>query len=346
MKIGIVTVYCSENSGSFLQAYALSQALKKQGHEVVFVHHSFPDHAASYKNYLIILAKTALKGMFTGLKRLKDRRAAFKQAIAEHLRTAKEYDDVDCFVLGSDVIWDLKKPFFSNHRKLFWGTQFEGKKVISYAASVGFAKEEDLDDDFVRTALDNMAYIAVRDIFTKNLLQPYTSKAMEIVCDPTYLLNREDFEAIAKPVDLEKFIFIYCYGKLLPAEKSEIQEFARKKGLKTVTYGNLNEWCDISLPYDPVQFLSLYAKADYIITNTFHGTVFATIYEKQFAVLKNDKPKVVDVLQMCSLSDKMTNVPEDIGTILESKFDYDTVRQKILSKREKGLQYLKSAIEG
>ena len=344
MKIEIVTVYCSENSGSFLQAYALSRTLKKQGHEVVFIHHSFPDHAASYRNYLILLTKTALKGMFAGVKRLRDRRVAFKQAFAEHLQTVKAYDDVDCFVLGSDVIWDLKKPFFSKHRDLFWGTQFEGKKVISYAASVGFATEEDLDDEFARAALDKMAHIAVRDEFTRNLLQPYTSKELEIVCDPTYLLNREDFDAIAKPIDLEKFIFIYCYGKLSSAEKLEILEFARKKGLKTVTYGNLNEWCDISLPYDPVQFLSLYAKADYIITNTFHGTVFATIYEKRFAVLRNDKPKVLNALKLCKLSDKMASKPEDVPQILESDFEYTEIRNVLSAERENGMRYLEKAI--
>ena len=49
---------------------------------------------------------------------------------------------------------------------------------------------------------------------------------------------------------------------------------------------------------------------------------------------------------MCSLSDKMTNEAKDISTILESNFDYDLTREKILTEREKGLNYLKTAIEG
>ena len=127
--------------------------------------------------------------------------------------------------------------------------------------------------------------------------------------------------------------------------KEECQAFAKRKDWKTVNFGSANYLCDISRFYDSLLCLSIYDIADYIITNTFHGTVFATIYEKLFAVLHNDKPKVLSVLDMCGMSEKMTKTPDDLSVILESEFDYETTRQRILAEREKSLQYLLAAIE-
>lgn len=347
MKCSIVTVYNSANCGSFLQAYAMARALKDSGHSALFAYQNFGDHSSSYRNYLKVMAKALLKGNWKGARLLHKRRRIFKQAIAESFQIETNANETDCYVLGSDVIWDISVPFFRNHADFFWGIQFENAKIISYAPSVGFAKGEDAEEcPLIRQALNRMSAVSVRDLPSKNLLQPYCDKEIQIVCDPTYLLEREAYAAIAKPTDLKDFLFIYYYGKMPVDYQREICVFAKQMGLKTVTFGGGNSWCDISLAYDPLLFLSIYDKAEYIITNTFHGTVFATIYEKRFAVIKNDKPKVLNALQMCGMSDKMTDGPEDIGAILKSNFHYDVTRQKILIEREKGLRYLKTAIEG
>ena len=347
MNCGIVTLYNSENCGSFLQAYALMQNIKEDGCDAKIIHHGFWDHSSSRRKFIKAMSKAALGGNFTGAKRLWARRLLFKQAISKSLPVTRDMESMDCYVLGSDTIWDVSIPFFRNHADFFWGTQFEKAKVISYAPSVGFAKAEDIAKcGFIRDALNRMSAVSVRDEASRALLQPYCDKEIQIVCDPTYLLDRAEYDAIAKPTDLKDFLFIYYYGKMPAADRQAIQAFAKEKGLKTVTFGGGNLWCDLSLAYDPLLFLSIYDKADYIITNTFHGTVFATIYEKRFAVLKNDKPKVLDVLAMCGMSDKMTNTSEDLANILDSHFDYEVTRQRIAREREKSLQFLKAAIEG
>lgn len=287
-----------------------------------------------------------LKMRFKGVNLWIKRRTAFCAAITD-IRLSSSDKDFECYVLGSDTVWDVSRTYFLNHHSFFWGTQFENAKIISYAPSVGFSKKEDIEKcDFIRAALSNMSAVSIRDKNSKELLQPYCDKEIEIVCDPTYLIDRTGYDAIAKPTDLKNFLFIYYYGKMPSDYKEAIQNFAKKNGLKTVTFGSTNPWCDISLAYDPLLFLSIYDKADYIITNTFHGTVFATIYEKRFAVIKNEKPKILDVLEMCGMSDKMTRTTDDISAILNADFDYAVTRENILREREKGLQYLKKAIEG
>lgn len=345
MKCGIVTVYNSENCGSFLQGYAMAQFLKKNGHEAVFIRQNFSDHSASRKSYFTKQVKNALRGNFAGVKLMAIRRKLFRQAIAKNLQVVENADGLDCCLLGSDVIWDVTSPFFRKHHSFFWGTQFANTRVISYAASVGFAKEKDLETAaFVKPALRNMSAVSVRDSSSKALLEAYCDKDIHLVCDPTYLVSREDYDAVAKPTALDKFIFLYCYGELPVADREAIRAIAAAEGLKTVTFGSGNAWCDMNLPYDPLLFLSVYGKAEYVITNTFHGTVFSTIYEKRFAVVKNDKQKVINVLKMCGLSDKMTQSAADYETILHGEFDYETTRQAILQERTNSLDYLSRAL--
>lgn len=344
--IGIVTVYGSENCGSFLQAYALTSSIEQLQAESVCIQYKFSDNQSSLKKFGTTSFKTIIRGNFAALCKIIQKRKYFKRAIRT-LKIEPINTPIDFCILGSDTIWDISNSFFHNHQDFFWGTQFENAKIISYAPSVGFSKKEDVEKcDFIRDALSNMSAVSVRDQNSRELLQPYCDKEIQIVCDPTYLLDRADYDSIAKPTELNNFLFLYYYGKMSSDYREAIQTFAKKNGLKTVTFGSVNSWCDISLAYDPLLFLSIYDKADCIITNTFHGTVFATIYEKRFAVIKNDKPKILDVLEMCGMSDKMTRTTDDISAILHSDFDYVVTRQNILREREKGLQYLKKAIEG
>lgn len=345
MKCGVVTVYNSENCGSFLQAYAMVQTLKKNGIDAAVVRQGFRGHSSTLLVYLERAVKYLLRGNFTGAKLLTQRRLIFKKACKAHFQIADPAEPLDCCVLGSDVIWDITEKYLQRNHAFFWGMQFENTKVISYAASLGFAVDKDLETaSFVQGALKKMSAVSVRDENSQRFLQPYCDKEIQLVCDPTFLLDRTDYDAIAKPTDMEKCIFLYCYGNLPAADREAIQELAKREGLKTVTFGGFNSWCDINLAYDPLLFLSIYDKADYIITNTFHGTVFSAIYEKRFAVVKNDKQKILNVLKMCGLSDKMTGTAEDYTTILHSDFDYETTRQNILRERTNSLRYLSQAL--
>lgn len=345
MKCGVVTVYNSENCGSFLQAYAMVKTLEKNGMDAVVVRQGFMGHSSKLLTYLKRAIKFALRGNFKGVSLLTQRRFIFKKACKKYFQIAEPSEPLDCYVLGSDVIWDVADWYFNKHYLFFWGMQFYPRKVISYAASVGFTVDKDLETTpFVTDALKKMSAVGVRDENSKRFLQPYCDKEIQIVCDPTFLLDREDYDVIAKPTDLDKFIFLYCYGNLPDADREAIQALAQKEGLKTVTFGNFNAWCDMNLAYDPLLFLSVYGKADYVITNTFHGTVFAVIYEKRFAVVKNDKQKVLNVLKMCDLSDKMIETAEDYTSILHSEFDYEMTRKNILQERANSLHYLSEAL--
>lgn len=345
MKCGIVTVYNSENAGSFLQAMAMTRAIQSMGHEAVCMYQGFSDHSASFRNYSRRLLGTIVKKGPSAARLLVQRRKLFRKA-HQLLTVETDAERIDCFLLGSDVIWDVKERFFRDHRDFFWGTGYAGARVISYAPSVGFAEAEDLERcGFVAEALSQMDAVSVRDVTSQRLLQPYSQRPVRVVCDPTLLIGPQEYEVLEKPTELEDFIFLYCYETISAEYTERIKAFAKARGLKTVTFGSSNPWCDLRLAYDPLLFLSLYRKAAYIVTDTFHGTVFSNIYEKKYVVLNNQKPKILDFLSLCQMSDKMTQTAEDLARILSSEYDYDTTWMILEKERENGLNYLKNALK-
>ncbi len=348
MKYGIVTVYHSQNCGSYLQAYALASAIKNFGHDAVIIKHSFNDHADSKSNVLKLLIKVLLKGNITSYILIRKRDNNFKYAISQ-LSVSDDNTDIDGYVLGSDTVWDVSRTYFRNHKELYWGSAFKTGRIISYAPSVGFAKKENFKgmEEFASKALSRMSSISVRDENSRDIIASFTDKPIETVCDPTLLLNFDEYKKLCgdEKLNYGKFIFLYYYKKMPQEQIDELLSIAKAEGLKVITLGLSNPWCDVSEAYDPFLFLKLYSEAEYVVTNTFHGTVFAHIFEKKFAVTRVDKPKITDLLKRYGMHDKMTDETKTISDVLHSSFDYDTMRELIEKDRTAGMKFLKDALE-
>ena len=119
--LGIVTVYASENCGSFLQAYALQHSANQFHTESVCVQYQFPDNPSALKKFLPTACKSVIKGDFKALSRTVAKRKNFQTA-AQRLKTKPADTPYQCCVLGSDTIWDISSSFFRNHYPFFWGT--------------------------------------------------------------------------------------------------------------------------------------------------------------------------------------------------------------------------------
>ena len=145
MRICIVTVYNSMNSGGSWQAKALETFLKQEGHEVCFLKRSNSGGAPSSKINMAIKVLRRLVGH--GVNEAKLQYNIFKKFLEEEkqfeiIPNNKKFENIDLFILGSDTIWDLDRRFFRKNYKTFFGGIFGNKKVITYAASVGNTKIE------------------------------------------------------------------------------------------------------------------------------------------------------------------------------------------------------------
>jgi len=339
MKIGIVTVYESLNCGAYLQAWALKEFLQNEGFEISFLKHNA-------RNKLRIFLRTIIQLTLREKRDLRFFMKCFLNFSTQHKQFPLCYnaDQMNAFILGSDEIWNVSKP---DMRKfpLFWGIGLPDKIIISYAPSANNATREAIEAyPFSKEALDNMNAISVRDTHTKEIIENIANKPVSLVCDPTMLLNQDDYSNHIKPILEDNYILIYdCYKRFTDKEIAICQKFAREKEKILISFGANLTWCERSIPANPMLFLSYFKNADFIFTGTFHGVVYAMIFNKQFISASTSEKKVVRTLEFYGLESRMLK-EENIFTILNTEIDYGEINKKIDGIRHTSKKFLRDAL--
>ena len=220
MKIGILTFHCAHNYGAVIQCYGLQQYLKSLGHEAYVIDYR-PYYLDVYK--LPQLSISRIKDIPTYLKTLvkhilvgnvdEKRYQAFEDFIAQRLNLIsytphQDYSDFDAIVVGSDQIWNpmVTGGCFDDE---FFG--FNAKcKVISYAASSRFVSLSDEQKVYLKSRLDKIDSISVRESSLKKLLQPLTDKPIAHVIDPSFLPDVVEYENLCPPIKEKKdYVLVY-----------------------------------------------------------------------------------------------------------------------------------------
>lgn len=345
MKVCIVTVYNSTNCGSFLQAYALKRSFEKLGASV-----SFLDNKVKNNNKIFI--SKSLRNMKHGqllnigfdYKVLKN----FNNALKMFELCTFDKEDIreqDLFVLGSDEIWNASREIMRN-AKVFWGKGLKGR-IVSYAPSVNTASVEDVEKiEHVRDMFHRMESITVRDEYSKKIISNFSDKTIQILCDPTFLLSRDEYDSIRGECPCEDFILIYSAGgRYSDKDIFNIRKFADKVHKKLISFPHRLKWCDAQYPADPMDAIAFFEKADYVITDTFHGTALSLIFNKKFVAIPKENTKVSELLRYYHLED---HIKEDTSHLYAyfSKSDYsqDALNSNIKNEREKAILFLQSLI--
>jgi hypothetical protein len=338
-NIKIATLWDARNFGAFLQAYALSSFLKARGFEVAFIKEkkdkvTFP-LKSFIRSFLVRLGVFGVKSKYQYLqdKKITDYHSKFSFCESENKSFAT--------VVGSDEIWNISSPYFP-HLPIYFGEGANSDVVISYAASSNTSTKE----DFIRIIGDNpfarFNHISVRDRYTKQVVESFLlGKESKLVLDPTFLLD--DYDDILIPTKLDNYLFVYGYG-FSEEEQSIIKFAAEKKHLKIVSAGPYLEWTDIQIPASPGEFLGLVKGADFVMTSTFHGTVFSIILQKQFASFCRDNNKVFDILDNLCLSSRNCSL-KDVSTMLEEPINYNVIKEKLFSLRDSSIKFLLKALD-
>ena len=234
--------------------------------------------------------------------------------------------DYDILICGSDQIWnpDYNIPSF------FMG--FGKAKVVRavYAASIGKSVLTKYQKKVYSRYLKNIDYVSVREESAREMMQPYCEKSIYNVLDPTLLLDVAEWKQLAEISDLQYSEYIFCY--FLENTKEKIEEatnFAKKAGKRIIVIPYLHdayEECyeyfgDIKLSsVGPSDFLSLIKNADFVITDSFHATVFSLIFGRTFYVFNrksgnyNMNTRIENLLLMINSEDRLI-VSEDLRKI-------------------------------
>lgn len=352
MKIGIVTVEKSANVGSYLQACALKETLEALGHKIFFIN-TGQDKCFKREYYWWIPKRGNLKyplrfiaRNLDGIKKYK----IFKENIKKFPVYDLQKDRLDLVILGSDEIWNIKRPLFQ--KRIYYGN-IEEVPVITYAVSVGESDYEDfLKFPYIIEDIKKIRTISVRDDQSELVVEKITGVLPTKVCDPTFLIEKAAFSEEYRDEFIEnnKYILVYFYnGSISRNTKEIIKEFARKQGLKIVSAALYNDWVDHHVTCSPLQFSYILKKAEYVITGTFHGNIFSIINNKKFVCIPLSK-KVRDLVGRLGLNDRIIKEEELDCSVLEDKLvfseiNYEEVELKISEMKEKSLEYLKASIK-
>lgn len=300
-KIGIITLYHnSTNFGGILQAYALCKILTNHGikaEQIAF------DSGIKKSNTGMRNKIYGLLNLFCNNTMLVSRQkkfAWFREYLIPHSK--KVYTDLDIsecnkiydmFITGSDQVWNLG-CFNENY---FLKFADRSKTTLSYAASLGRSFINEDEKKIYRKYLHLIEHISVREEDAKSILGEITKREIQVVLDPTLLLDEEKWNELSSDIVInEPYIFCYFIGVDFGARKLA-EDFAKEKILKLITIPHVDGFNRADIFFhakklysaDLKDFISLIKNAQYILTDSFHGSVFSAIYKKQYFVVPRIK---------------------------------------------------------
>lgn len=360
-KIGIITFHCSYNYGSVLQAYALQKYLINNGYNVKIIDYRSKNYDM-YHLFKLWMLKYPLKLLAENrhINRLIRRKYNFLHFINESMHlTNKKYlynDDLtvlnnefNVFIAGSDQIWNpvctggVDSNFFLNF--------VDGRvnKRIAYAPSLAHASFEDKILNEMCGYIEKFDAISVREESGKKILKNNTNKNIEVVLDPTMLLEEKDYKILEiKPKFDKPYIFVYMLEKDDPCLIEYVSKISQEKAIDIV-YIHLNNLfrgehvhnvygCKVG------EFLWYIRNAKYVVSNSFHATVFSIIFQKKFCTFKTEKSysRMVGLLNTLGLEDRIYNKE----FMIESDINYDEVILKLKTLRKPSESYLIKSING
>ncbi|MDD3747066.1 MAG: polysaccharide pyruvyl transferase family protein [Anaerostipes sp.] len=347
MEVAIITVYNTENCGSALQAYALSEYVKELGYNQYFVYRStLGTPNANWRCYLSCL-KNILKFDYGRAKERLYRYKAFHKFQKRFvIKKINKISSNDIIIIGSDTLWNLEDDYFSKQKMFFWASEINCKKKFTYAIAVGNTNVEAFEDDWFKNQLESFDAMSARDKHTYEIIKRIYDEDIEIVCDPTLLYTKEKYRKMYNADVQEKYVLLYYFGELNTQQISQIKLFADERKFKIYSFGRKRNWCDNSISNSPENFLKYFDSAEFVVTNTFHGAVFSTIYEKQFIAFVENSIKAREYLLSIGLNDRIMNInSNNIINKLSSDIDYDIVNYKINNIREKSKKFIKKNIQ-
>lgn len=367
MKIGQLTFHASHNYGSVLQAYALSKELQLLGHETEFINLRPRTQKDTYK--IIRDTDKGIHRIFRYLiyPLLKKRYNNFERFINEVLPISKkEYQtseelrnqdfDYDAYICGGDQIWNPACLDFETAYYLQFLSSDSCAKKIAYSPSLGKTEFEEDVLNSMKKWLKKFDAISVREQQGAELVRRLTQSNVQMVCDPVILLQKSEWKKMAvKPSYKRPYILVY----FLENNHGSRGLIEYLKNVTAYDVVILNEYIrDFVKPYhkaysaSPREFVGLFMNASFVYTNSFHGTVFATLFEKPFLsaiaadqknAKNNNDSRKVDYLNLIGLSDRLytSGIPKQ-ETLLE--VNYDEPRKKIEEFRQHSLSFLNHAL--
>ena len=374
MKIGIACGCRKLNYGSILQSYALCEAVKKNGYDCHFIW----IRGNLFKHYNIRIGKIlgvvnntlihpsifprvikSVKGLAskkTPYAMSNESKRMFEQFKKDNLEIKhfswnelkKKDANYAKFICGSDQIWNSYEYYLDPMYFLRFTTK---DKRIAYAPSFGTDSISYYNKATLKNYLSGFEMLSVRESSGKNICKELTGKDVHVVLDPTLLLTKEEW------IDLQNLTYTnsneeYClvYFLSYPSQSAvHLIKQLRISGIKLkaipINYDCYNEKELINA--GPREFLELLLNAKYVITDSFHGTIFSVnfqkkfiCFERQYASKVKQSTRITDILNKLHLSGRYNVESPKMMDVLVSDIDYKNVGNELKKLRSESKDYL------
>ena len=381
MKIAILTLIGEYNYGNLLQSYALQTVLQRLGHKVVVLNRRKKSPTIQLQGIRILsYVKSLISRYIFGKKnrlivnpfvedynpnsyRDKTELQRFASKYIERTRPLRstqamqtyfEKTGFDAVVVGSDQVWREDYVYSIEEMFLSFVPNESDVKRITYAASFGtdknFISKEKMSSCI--ELLTRFDAISVREHSAVKICNDEFGVSAQHVLDPTMLLTAEDYMKIFKP----NSAISKCNGNLLVyvldndnAITKGIESFAIKNNLKSfvVNEGRVRGHRSYSYKFPSIEYwLKSFNDAEYVITDSFHGTVFSILFHKPFICVGNKDrgmSRFNSLLKMFGLEERLVD-RENLKELNLSEINWDSVDEILSLKRNEAMSFIKIAL--
>ena len=365
-KVGIITLHRVRNYGSVLQAYALQEVIKKMGYNVELIDY-YPKRLTIYQMLLGIknkFPKFENSFLLRTMARIIifpsyiKRYFSFRKFVSRYLYTSsktyktdndfKLVDKYDIYCTGSDQVWNSE-----------WNGKFDtpfylafapnDKNKIAYSASFGRINLNKEEIKQIKPYLKRYSNISLREKSGLRILKEIGLKGTQVL-DPTLLFDKNDWLKIAsKKFQTKKYILVYNLNR-----NQKIDKYAYNLSMKTglpikyITY-QLHDFYKKGKMYCSPKvedFLSLFANASYIVTDSFHATAFSLNFNINFIIVYPEKfsTRLQSILQLCNLENRVAKDENDLS-IIDKNINFKECNKLLEQERNKSLKWLENALK-
>lgn len=375
-KVCVVTWTGGTNYGTNLQAYALVEALRKMGYNPSLCgdikrNLNPVTHIGFYIDKIITRVKNRLKtSTVTNRKTylhtdsVDIKKARFNRVIDDIPRLnssgIKEWKTIcseyEAFIAGSDQIWNPN--YFKPSMMLNFIEKGTCKK-ISYSSSIGVSSLPVKSKIIYRQLLASFDAVSVREEDAAKMLESICNRHVEVVADPTMLLDIDDWNRFIDGVDQKELNggeepYILCY---FVGERKEYWNYVDKarastrKKVLVVPLDQENTDYDYIENAGPKEFVWLIKNADIVITDSFHATVFSVLFHKDFYVLprfdennlQSQNIRLIELLERHGLSERW--IVDTCSFERKDRGNFDKSDDVLKQRKSHGMSFLKSAID-
>lgn len=375
--VGIATIHGINNFGSLLQTYATQCIIERLGYQPTIINYRYPNKYhikknklhnpyATYKAPFWMRLRGALYYQLLSVKVNREKSNLFKKEQKALLSLTEQYEDqetlrntppkFDIYLTGSDQVWN---PRYMYEDCTYMLSFIHNVPKIAFSASFGTTKLDDQHKCIYRPLLEEYRSISLREQSGVGMVKDICGKEAECTCDPTLLLNGEEWSHVFNDKPIIKGEYILCYVLTYTANPypyatsfiKHIQKHLKKKLVMLDETGLywMDPTCKSFQCYGPREIINLFQNASFIISSSFHGAAFSINFKKNFYSLfpkgvKDERQE--SLLRIVGAEDRFICIGDPLPdpSTFEIK-DWDGIYAKLNEYRQKSISYLSKALD-